>query len=150
MIPSPALAVMGTSAADVVPDAMNWGNISSSAGYGDNSPALTVSGITEAINFEVSISGFSRDNSNTFGYLFAIDHNGDTLGESTITGNGVVYEFTVTNGETVYFSGNGENYVVGSWSWSATVTIKYKSAGSSTYDQTLDTFTVTLSGNSLL
>lgn len=144
MIPglvSPMLSSGGSG--DVEPDAANWADITATDA-GSNA-AVTITGITQSIYMRADISSFTKSPSWCASNLLVTGSGGASLG-SDIVGSGSQIEFgPIELGEEIYFTATGVCDVA--WSWSATVTVKYKSNGSSTYDQTLDTFAINLSGS---
>jgi hypothetical protein len=132
---------------DVVPNAANWADITGVET--EYNAAVTITGITQPIYLRADISSFSKSPGATAASLYAIDSLGDSLGGDSAIGSGTQIEFgPINNGDTVYFAASG-NYP-GIWNWSCLVTIKYKSVDGGSYDTTLDTFNVSMSGNGLL
>lgn len=133
-IPGLTTAIAGiTKSGAVVPSPVNWGDITGSAYSGGGNSAQAITGISESIVLRIEISSFSGSGAHA---LFA---NSDYLSVY----DGSLMDLVIAPLNSISFfawdaSGSGSPA-------SYTVTVKYKSAGSSTFDQTLDTFTVTLS-----
>lgn len=128
----------GVRAGGVVPAATSWDDID--GGYSASNAAKTISGIGETIMLRAEISSVSASGSaaaNLYGSV-----NGALLGSIGIV-NSASLDLTTPPDSSVFFTASGSGSSPG-WTITCTVTVKYKSAGSSTFDQTLDTFTVTL------
>lgn len=144
MIPGLSLALFGARGAGVVPSIAGvWDNIAPGDVAGENTPIL-IEGLGETILMRAEISSVAWVGS-SYGraaYLYA-GATGDVVGVDV--SNGAVGDFVVDPDVFVGFAATADAFYL--WSLSYTVTVKYKSAGSPTFDQTLDTFTVALSGS---
>lgn len=134
MLPGMCSAMIAASAGGVVPNAANWDNISGV--YSASNAAVVISGISEPIQLRAEISATTVTDAS--GTLYATV-GGVGAGDAAIV-DGSMVDFWVSPGASVYFSTTAIG--LGAWEVSGTVTVKYKSAGSSTFDQTLDTFTI--------
>lgn len=122
----------------VVPTAVAWDDID--GGYSASNSAKTITGIGETIALRALISGVTASggaSANLYGSV------GGSLAGSTGIVDAASIDLTTPPESAVSFSAAGSGSSPG-WTITCTVTVKYKSAGSSTFDQTLDTFTVTL------
>ena len=140
----PGFSALLLDGSGVVPDPMNWSNIAPGASSGVTE-TLTVSGIGEDIPLRVIISSVVWTGGlpgSRYANLYAIV-DGIASGDGSAA-NGDEFDFTVRNGSQVLFSAAGDS--VSAWSVTFTATVKYRSPGSSTFDQTLDAFDVSLSG----
>lgn len=140
MLPGLASVMMSGPTGGVAPSAVNWANISGEDS-GANA-AQIISGISESILLHAEISGLSTTGGGAGDLYILVDSGG---GGSEPAANGGAFDFPVDPGSSVYFSASGASNF--SWSLGFTVTIKFMSAGSPTFDQTLDTFTVALTGD---
>lgn len=132
-----ALPVLGAQAGGVVPAAVNWNDITAVSSGSTNTQ--TISGIGETITLRAEITSTSIGG--IASGAFFVSGTTPFVSDSVPLANGNL-DFQVANLSDVTFSVTGEGEA--SWSIDCTVTIKYKSAGSSTFDQTLDSFTVAL------
>lgn len=138
----------GLSAADAIPDAVNWANLTTAG-----TTTQTITGITQAITlrFEVTSAGSITQSTNFFDSYVSVSIlvNGVSQGQvySLAPGgnNGGLYlDVSVTNGQTVTVELDGSPGS-GSTITQASTTISVKNASSSF--TTLDTFTVSGSFN---
>lgn len=133
-IASPLLMSGGNSSG--APNPVNWPDISDYASYGETG-LKAIAGISYAIQLQVTLSGVS------------LAHCAATLsassGENVAVANGASFTLTVNPGDMLGFSvAMGAIGAPVVYATSGTVTVKYKSPGSSTFDVTLDTFTFSL------
>jgi len=143
MIPgfNPLMLLTGLSAG-VVPGAVVWDDlIETDVGYGSNNAETIIVG--EPILLRVELSSVVEIGDLSGSALIVVVDGVNVASEGIA--DSVAMDFTVSNGVSVYYS--GQSYGTVSWGVTATATIKYKSAGSPTFDQTLDTFDIDLSGN---
>lgn len=133
----------GLSAGGIVPNPVSWSDITGLPYFG-TTDTNTISGISSAIQLRAEISSFSPAGGYSGVQLFASYGSGASVGPLTVA-NGATLDFTVNAGDRIYFGA----LLLYSYTASATftVTVKYKSAGSGTFDQTLDVFDVSLSGS---
>jgi len=134
MIPGFFPVILMGAAGGVVPGAANWTDISA-AGIGDTNTVNMA--VSEPILLRATLAGTARTHAGE-GFLYAIV-NGVSFGGDLSNG---YFDFTIADGDPVYFSASGTGEP--SWTLSTGVTVEYKSPGSPTFDTTLDTFTVSL------
>lgn len=131
MIPGMALTLRG--GGSVIPIA-NWSDIDGT-GVGYGGTASFVTGIDEPIILRAEISGVTS----VRGASGSMFESGG--GDSCPIVDGAAMEFTVNPNDYLTFSVNGSGSA--NWYYSATATIKYRPAGSSSFSQTLDAFAIT-------
>lgn len=138
----PGLSCLGGMFAggDTTPDAANWGPVGDgTSSFGINA-VIAVTGINERIQVRVeSSSGASYDSGNG---NVACMVNGVSEGVVNIVAADTA-DFWIDPADEINFSASGHGG--SSWTTSCTVTVKYKSPGSVTFDVTWDTFAVDLS-----
>lgn len=135
----PGFATLMISGAGVIPDPANWNDIDDS---GSNNQ-IVITRLGETITMRAELSNFSKapTHRTTVTYFYALV-NGAVAGSGDPSESGEFCDFTVPPGATVYFSaGVGADNIV---TVSFDVTVKFKSPGSPTFDQTLDTFSAEL------
>lgn len=146
MIPGISNPMLSSGGSGVVaPNAANWADISATDGYGLNA-AVAITGITQAISLQLSISSVSKTPSGLVGYLYAYKSSGGAfIAECAVEGSAVVETGQISPGDEIYFYTSGSNDR--NWTLDYTVTIKYRSIEGGSFDTTLDTFTVVLAGD---
>lgn len=132
MLPGLSSVMVGVGGGgDVVPDAVSWTDIifrSIYEPYGyTNSQAI--SGIITPIYLRAEVSGYS-------GAAGAVSFTVSASSGGISAADGAYIDFLVSPDQLVSFAAAWTDIA------SFTATVKYKSAGSSTFDQTLDTFDV--------
>lgn len=144
MIPGITNSMLGSGGSgDVEPDAVAWGDISAFENFSAEAfnSAVTISGITQPIYLMVSFSGFTKSPGAVASFR-AFNGSGLLLGEAAYMGASSTIEIgPISPGDSIYFGGYLE-YSPSGQEWTSDVVVKYKSNGSSSYDQTLDTFYV--------
>lgn len=133
----PGFATMMISGGGVVPDPANWGDIADS-----NSP-IVITGLGETIIMRAELDNFSKSPAHrVVSTAFYAVVNGSIAGSADPAESGAFCDFSVSPGSSLFFSGAADaadNVTV-----SFDVTVKFKSPGSPTFDQTLDTFSAEL------
>jgi hypothetical protein len=128
----------GKSAVDATPDAVNWWDISSSgslANYNANTNGINISGINTTITLRIELTAKSTpgaSQSYITPYRAALAQTGIDIDASAV---GTWVEFTVTNGQNVYFNWNVTGVPVETTS-TGTIAVKNMTDGG----VTLDTF----------
>ena len=136
MLPGFSIALIDGGGLGVVPDAVDWANIVD-PGNSYNS-AQIISGIGEPILLRAEVRALTQTGL-VSGELIA-SVNGDTT--EIAVSNGSSGDFWVTPDASVFFSATGRGSLSQKeFSYTATATIKYRLAGSSSFTETLDTFT---------
>lgn len=137
---TPVMMAGGQSAGGVTPDAVSFDDINGAgAGFGVTN-TQTITGIGSPIYLRAEMSGTLVGLGGS-GTLYAYV-NGGLAGSAGIADSAMI-DFAVSADDDVFFSADGSGGT--GWSVETAVALKYKSAGSPTFDQTLDSFDVTLS-----
>jgi hypothetical protein len=133
MLPGFACALlMGGAVGGVVPDAVNW------TGVGQNATQI-ISGISAPIQLRIVVTSVVLFQAGAA--IYAMLDGAPAGSETLVDSVDAQFDITVADGQALYFFVGAGGY--GAWYVSGSVAVKYKSAGSPTFDQTLDTFTFT-------
>lgn len=137
MIPGLSTLPMMNAGAGVIPDAISFGDINGE--FSGSTGGQGVTGLWSSIQIRAEISSVTLRRGSASLYASV---NGDIVGDVGIA-NSATLDITVPPGSMLEYGADATpSSAIGSAA--ATVTLKYKSEGSSTFDQTWDSFDVNL------
>jgi hypothetical protein len=139
MLPGFGLAMFVAASGLVVPSPANWDDVGDGFSPSGFNSSINIGGINEPIALRVTTSSGSSYSGGSASLSSLVQ--GVSQGIVSVRYADTL-DFWVNPGDAVRFSASGSGGV--SWTCGCTVTVKYKSLGSPTFDQTLDTFAVAL------
>jgi hypothetical protein len=136
MLPGLSIVLLEGGGLGVIPNAVSWADIDT-LGFNFNAPQI-ISGIGEPILLRCEISALNE--TNLYSGSLTASADGD---ETAITvASGATGDFWVAPDASVFFTAGGRGPPGDrAFSYTATATIKYRLAGSSSFTETLDSFT---------